>query len=148
MQVYSLANHSQQSTGHSVLGLLLVATLVTTGFLLLYWLSVRGRSGTVFVRGYAPRASQVFDAESFYVYSGAKRELRRLYKVLLSKLHRLGIYVPRGYTVSEVAVKTKSILGHGVELFARIYNRYMYSPSEPPPEAVEEARSLVEGESR
>ncbi len=148
VQVYGLTNQTQQGTVHSVLGFLLAAILVVAGFTLLYWLSMKGRGSTVYVRGHGPGAATFSDLEHFYIYSGTKRELRRLYKTLLYRLQRLGVYVPRGYTVTEVASRARSVLGHSIELFARIYNRYMYSPAEPPPEIVDEARSLVESESR
>ena len=148
VQVYGLTNQTQQGTVHSILGFLLAAVLVVAGFILLYWLSMKGKSSTVYVRGRGLGATAVSDLEQFYIYSGTKRELRRLYKTLLYKLQRLGVYVPRGYTVTEVASRAKTVLGHSIELFALIYNRYMYSPAEPPQEIVEEARSLVESESR
>ncbi len=147
MQAYSLANQSSHSTGRDIIGLLLVGALIAAGFILLYWLSLRSRSGVVRVHGSSPGMSSAWDAEAFYVYSGGKHELRRLYKRLLQRLHSLGVYVPRGYTVSEVADKAKRVLGSSIELFAQIYNHYMYSRGEPPSRVVEEARSLVESKS-
>jgi len=65
-----------------------------------------------------------------YTYLGLKKELRKLYEILLLKLRGLGMQLKPGYTPREVAkASSRTVLAELVSWFTSIYERYMYGTS-------------------
>ena len=81
-----------------------------------------------------------------YFYEGLRRELRRIYEALLSRLKSLGVMLRPGYTPREVAeAAADTSLAAAAGWIAPVYEEYMYSPKHPSRRIVEEARRRVMG---